>query len=105
MTNNNVLELRKLPETAEDALICVLRRGAQELLTRAIEEEAKIFLESYEKLIGENGLKQVVRNGYLPERSIQTGIGPISVKVPRVRDRSTSGIRYTSGLIPFIKNS
>jgi len=100
MTNNNVLELRKLPETAEDALICVLRRGAQELLTRAIEEEAKIFLESYERLIGENGLKQIVRNGYLPERSIQTGIGPISVKVPRVRDRSASGIRYTSGLIP-----
>lgn len=100
MNSNNVIELRKPPETAEDALVSVLRRGAQELLTRAIEEEVKIFLESYTGVVDEKGLRQVVRNGYLPERSIQTGIGSITVKVPRLRDRSGSGIKYTSNLVP-----
>lgn len=100
MNDDNVVELRKPAETVEDALICVLRRGAQELLARAVEEEAKIFLESYAELVGEKGQRQVVRNGYLPERSIQTGIGSIPVKVPRVRDRSGSGIQYTSRLVP-----
>ncbi|MBY0273687.1 MAG: hypothetical protein K2X02_09855 [Alphaproteobacteria bacterium] len=66
MNNDNVIELRKPPETAEEALICVLRRGVQELLARAIEEGVKIFLESYTGLIGEKGLRQVVRNGHLP---------------------------------------
>jgi transposase-like protein len=42
----------------------------------------------------------VVRNGYLPERSIQTGLGDIAVKVPKVRDRSESGIKFNSSLIP-----
>ena len=100
MNDDNVVELRKPAETVEDALVCVLRRGAQELLARAVEEEAKIFLESYAELVGEKGQRQVVRNGYLPERSIQTGIGSIPVKVPRVRDRSGSGIQYTSRLVP-----
>lgn len=100
MKNDNVVELRKLPESTGDALVCVLRRGAQELLTRAIEEEVKIFLESYTGFVDERGLRQVVRNGHLPERNLQTGIGPISIKVPRLRDRSGSGIKYTSSLVP-----
>lgn len=100
MNDDNVIELRKPAETTEDALVCVLRRGAQELLTRAIEEEVKTFLEAYAGLLDEKGLRQVVRNGRLPKRSIQTGIGPIEVKVPRLRDRSGSGIKYTSNLVP-----
>ncbi len=100
MNDSNVIELRKPPESAEDTLVCILRRGAQELLARAIEEEAKIFLESYAERLSEQGQRQVVRNGHLPERKIQTGIGPISVKVPRLRDRSGSGIKYTSNLVP-----
>ncbi|HHN6247716.1 TPA: IS256 family transposase, partial [Acinetobacter baumannii] len=47
-----------------------------------------------------DGRKAVVRNGYLPERSIQTGIGDVDIKVPKVRDRSGSGIRFTSALLP-----
>lgn len=42
----------------------------------------------------------MVRNGYLPERSIQTGLGDIAVKVPKVRDRSGSGIKFNSSLVP-----
>jgi putative transposase len=101
MNDSNVIELRKPAETtAADALTSILRKGAQELLSRAIEEEVKIFLESYAGLLDEKGLRQIVRNGYLPERNIQTGIGAIAVKVPRLRDRSGSDIKYTSNLVP-----
>lgn len=48
----------------------------------------------------EEGRCQAIRNGYLPERSIQSGIGDIAVKAPRVRDRSGSGIRFTSAILP-----
>lgn len=100
MNDDNVIGLRKPAETVEDVLVCVLRRGAQELLALAVEEEAKIFLESYAELLGEKGQRQVVGNGYLPERNIQTGIGSIPVRVSRIRDRSGSGIQYTSRLVP-----
>jgi hypothetical protein len=66
MNNDNVIELGKPPETAEEALICVLLRRVQELLAQAIEEEVKIFLKSYTGLIGEKNLRQAVRNGHLP---------------------------------------
>lgn len=53
-------------------------------------------------LTTEDGLKRIVRNGYLPEREIQTGIGPLAVQVPRVRDRDPSGskIDFSSAIIP-----
>ena len=47
-----------------------------------------------------DGKQAVVRNGYLPERTIQTGLGDIPVKVPKVRDRSGEGIRFNSRLVP-----
>ena len=47
-----------------------------------------------------NGKRAVVRNGYLPERSIQTGLGEVPVKVPKVRDRSGGGIKFNSKLVP-----
>lgn len=39
-----------------------------------------------------DGKRMVVRNGYLLERMIQTGLGDIPVKVPKVRDRSNQGL-------------
>lgn len=47
-----------------------------------------------------DGRKAVVRNGYLPERTVQTGIGDVEIKVPKVRDRSGSGVRFNSSLLP-----
>jgi len=38
----------------------------------------------------------VVKNGFLPERSILTGIGPLSVKQPRVRDKREDKEVFTS---------
>ena len=63
-------------------------------------EKLQQLLQAHEELRLPNGRKAVVRNGYLPERSIQTGIGDVDIKVPKVRDRSGSGIRFTSALLP-----
>ena len=51
-------------------------------------------------LVDAAGRRRVVRNGYLPERFIQTGIGPVSVRQPRVRDRGDGAIRFTSAILP-----
>ena len=52
------------------------------------------------RLLTPPGRRRVVRNGYLPERFIQTGIGPVSVRQPRVRDRGDGAIRFTSAILP-----
>lgn len=78
----------------------LLREGARKLLATAVESEVASFIERYGHLKTDAGQSAVVRNGYLPERSIQTGLGDIEVKVPKVRDRSGSGIKYNSSLVP-----
>ena len=87
------------PEVS-DALTEVLRQGARRLLADAVQAEVESFLSEHGWLRDERGRRQVVRNGYLPERSIRTGIGSVTVQVPRVRDRSGSGIVFRSSLLP-----
>ena len=73
-----------------DPLTELLRHGSIELIRLAVGVEFDRFLAEYEALLDDAGRRQVVRNGYLPEREVQTGIGPVSVRVPRARDRSGS---------------
>lgn len=89
-------------ETTGDVLTGILRRGCRELLAGALEVEIAEFLEHYGDLLDSRGRQRVVRNGYLPERAIQTGIGSIPVKVPRARDRESGAdaIRFTSSILP-----
>lgn len=92
----------KNPEVSgevRDALTDVLRYGAQQLLTQAIETEVTEFLTRYRDTRDEAGRRRIVRNGYRPPRTIQTGLGDVSVKAPRVRDR-TGTIRFTSSILP-----
>jgi putative transposase len=83
-----------------DPLTELLRLGAKELISKAVESELEVMLEQYEHLKLVDGRQAVVRNGYLPERMMQTGIGDVVVKVPKVRDRSGAGIHFTSTLLP-----
>jgi putative transposase len=84
----------------------VLRQGAQRLLTQAIEAEIAVLLAQYADRYDPQDRQAVVRNGYLPEREVQTGIGAVRVKEPRVRDRSGLGIRFHSALLPpYIRRS
>ena len=96
MTDNNVIQLNT---PAVDGLSEVLKSGAQQLLGKAIEAEIAELLSQYSNQKVE-GKQAVVRNGYLPERTVQTGLGDIAVKVPKVRDRSGQGIKFNSKLVP-----
>ena len=96
MTDSNVVELKS---ATGDALGELLKEGARQLLAQAVEAELAELLALH---AGETveGKQAVVRNGYLPERTIQTGLGEAPVKVPKVRDRSGQGIKFNSRLIP-----
>jgi putative transposase len=82
-----------------DALTEVLQRGARELLQQAVEAEVAEFIARHRELRDERDRQRVVRNGYRPERSIQTGIGEVAVKAPRVRDREGE-IKFRSSILP-----
>ena len=70
------------------------------MLAQTVEAEVEAFVAAHTHIRDKEGRRLVIRNGYLPERTIQSGIGDIAVKAPRVRDRSGSGIRFTSAILP-----
>jgi putative transposase len=87
---------------SQDVLTDILRQGAQAMLTTAIEAEVREWIGERERLRDERGHRQVVRNGYLPERSITTGLGPVKVRQPRVHDRRDQGEAepFSSKILP-----
>lgn len=91
-----------LPVASEDVLTAILRQGAQKLLAEAIEAEVAAWLEEHRQVTDERGRRQIVRNGYLPERTITSGVGEIVVKQPRVLDRRPEEERqpFTSKILP-----
>lgn len=103
MSNDNVIDLKKPEHFIDDPITDILRQGAKKLLAQALETEIEIFLDQYKELRTDFGKQRLVRNGYLPERDIQTAIGPVSIKVPRLRDRNPQGcgkIVFTSAILP-----
>ncbi|MBT6945898.1 MAG: IS256 family transposase [Candidatus Marinimicrobia bacterium] len=105
MKNDNVISL-ETPAKDEDLLTNMLRQGAQELLTKAVQAELTEFLAQYQDVIDEQGRRAVVRNGYLPQREIMTGLGPVDIEVPKTRDRSREGRHFSSALLPpYIKRT
>lgn len=102
MKKDTVVALKKPEIITEDPLMEIFRKGAREMLVRALEAEVEEFLERFENVRDTSGKRIVTRNGYLPERTIQTGIGDIPVKAPRVADRRKHGdkVRFTSSILP-----
>ena len=102
MTDTNVFQLSQ-PGTFADRLTGVLRDGARALLAQAIESEVAEFLAAHAaKRLGD-GRQRLVRHGHLPERSIMTGIGPVEVRMPRLRDRlgiTADRLRFSSAILP-----
>ena len=84
-SSNSVVSLPAVGR--QDMLTSILRDGAQRLLSQAIEAEVAEWIEARQHLKDDDGRRQVVRNGHLPQRSIMTGVGPVEVKQPRVLDR------------------
>lgn len=104
MEEDTVVGLPRPGGTVEDdPLLCVLRQGARRMLTHAIEAEVAGFLAAHDDLVDDRGRRRLVRNGHAPSREIQTGIGPIKVRRPRVHDRGAGDaprIRFTSAVLP-----
>jgi len=90
VTDTNVIKLAQ-PGSFSDSLTEILRNGARALLAHAVETEVADFLGRYADLKTTAGHQRVVRHGHLPEREIMTGIGPVAVRQPRVRDREAGG--------------
>jgi len=78
----------------------IFRIGAQEMIRFYLHAEIQEFIDRHEHLETADGLPAVVRNGYNRERNFTTTAGTIKVQVPRTRDRSGSGISFSSALVP-----
>ena len=105
MENDSIVRLpRPGASVVDDPLLEVLRSGARQMLQQVIEAEVEAFLTAHAELEDGRGRRRVVRNGHAPEREIQTGIGPVAVRRPKLRDRGdgTGGarIRFTSKVLP-----
>ncbi|MDM7482882.1 MAG: IS256 family transposase [Halomonas sp.] len=100
MTDSTLRALSQPEPQVADLLHELLRQGARDLIAKAVEAELATFLAQYADHRLDDGRQAVVRNGYLPERTVQTGIGDVSVQVPKVRDRSGGGARFNSSLLP-----
>ena len=102
MTDSTVTPLVQ-PGAFSDLLTEVLRSGAQRLLAHAVEAEVSSFIEVHSSERLDDGRARIVRHGHLPERGIQTGIGPVRVCQPRVRDRAEDGsakIHFSPSILP-----
>ena len=74
--SESTTDIRIVPlAPGQDVLTDLLRDGARRLLAQAIEAEVAAWIDDHAHLKDDQGRRQVVRNGHLPERAIQTGIG------------------------------
>jgi len=101
--DTDIIALRQ-PESFDDPLTEIARDGARRMLAAALRAEADAFVAQHAEDVLPDGRQRVVRHGYGPERSIQTGIGALYVRRPKVRDRAAGQdedkIRFTSGILP-----
>jgi transposase-like protein len=84
----------------------LVRRGARQVIQQAIEAELAELLAQYSNVKTLAGRQAVVRNGYLPAREVLTAAGPVAVQVPKVRDRSGTGVKFNSAVVPpYVRKS
>ena len=99
MNKHNVVELEGR-EILSDPLTEILKKGAMQLISRAVEAELQDLLLQHVERRTADGKAGVIRNGYLPAREIQTGIGPVTVQIPKVRSRTGEPVTFRSALVP-----
>lgn len=104
MKNDTEIIALRQPESVDDPLTEIARDGARRMLAAALRAEADAFVDQYSEEVLLDGRQRVVRHGYGPERSIQTGIGALDVRRPKVRDRAAGPddekVRFTSAILP-----
>ena len=100
MKQNDTIDAKKQDkEEVKSILEEIIREGARNLLQAAIEHEVNEYISSLSDKTDEKGRHTVVKNGFLPERAIITGIGPITVKQPRARDKREQKKVFTSAIL------
>ena len=99
MDTNNIVDFASR-DGISDALTDLLRTGAQQLIATAVEAELESFLAQFANSRTQAGHATVVRNGHHPTRPFQTGIGPVSVRIPKVRSKSGKPVTFRSALVP-----
>jgi putative transposase len=101
--DTTVIPFRK-PDAIEDPLTEVAREGARRMLAQVLIAETDAFVALWKDLKLPDGRDRIVRHGHGPQRSIQTGVGPVEVRRAKVRDRGDVGtkekIRFTSAILP-----
>jgi putative transposase len=94
------------PEKADGRSVLdeIVKEGARQMLQAAIENEVAEYLDRYREVTDDQGHRLAVRNGYLPERELLTGVGPLLVRKPRIDDRKlrqeAKGEPFTSSILP-----
>ena len=99
MSKNNVIELTGR-EAGNDPLTELLKAGAERLIYQAVEAELQALLAEHADRRTEDGKAGVVRNGHLPARKLQTGLGPVTVRIPKVRAKTGEPVTFRSALVP-----
>ena len=98
MNKNTVVDLPV--RVGRDELTELIQTGARRLIAEALEIELSELLGKFSAERDERDRARVVRNGFHPERELQTGVGPVTVKVPKVRSRSGDPVSFRSALVP-----
>ncbi|MCU7886821.1 MAG: transposase [Candidatus Thiodiazotropha sp. (ex Lucinoma aequizonata)] len=105
MRKNNVVKLTGR-DTISDPLTELLRTGAERLIYQAVEVELLELLPEHSERRTEDGKAGVVRNGHLPGRELQTGLGPVTVQIPKVRAKSGEPVTFHSALVsPYVRKT
>ena len=99
MEQSNIVDFGSR-DAISDPLTEMLRKGAQDLIKLAVEAELETYMAPFASARTASGHVCVVRNGYHPERSVQTGIGPVSVRIPKVRSKDGTPVTFRSALVP-----
>ncbi len=99
METTNIVDFARRDEMT-DALTELLKTGAQQLIATAVEAELVSYLAQFTGLRTDAGHAAVVRNGHHPARPFQTGIGPVSVRIPKVRSKDGTPVTFRSALVP-----
>lgn len=102
--SDSVLTMDSSGRQARDVLGEILRQGAQQMLAAAIENEVAEYIAAHADRRDADGRRLVVRNGHMPPRAIQTGVGPVETARPRVNDKRVdeqgNRMRFTSKILP-----
>ena len=102
MSEDTITQLPDPSGFSPDPLTGLIRDGARKLIEQAVEAELATLLAAFADHKLEDGRARLVRHGHLPEREVMTGVGPVAVKVPRVRDRKPGEdrITFTPSILP-----